>query len=176
METENQNSFLELYRPFHLDLFRFCRAIARTREDAEDLVNDTVIAVHQSFDKIRNKDAFKSYLFSVAGNLNKMKVRSRKTSFTLDEAEISHLADNSLNPEYVTEFNLIHKEILKLPAKVSEALILFHILGFSLEEIKSIQGGSLSGVKLRLKRGREKLLAQLNEPAVKKVVTYFLNL
>lgn len=176
MDNENHKLFLELYKPLHLDLFRFCRALTCNREDAEDLVNDTVLAVHQSFDRIRNKDAFKSYLFSVAGNLNKMKIRSRKTLFGLDEAEISYLTDNSLNPEYITEFNLIHKEILKLPAKVSEALILFHILGFALDEIRSIQGGSLSGVKLRLKRGREKLLAQLNEPVVKKVVTYFLNL
>lgn len=176
MQNENHNSFLELYRPLHLDLFRFCRALTRNREDAEDLVNDTVLAVHQSFDKIRDRNAFKSYLFSVAGNLNKMKVRSRKNVIALDESEMLHLTDSSMHPEYITEFNLIHSEILKLPAKTSEAIILFHILGFRLDEIRTIQGGSLSGIKLRLKRGREKLLDALNEPAIKKVITYFLNL
>lgn len=176
MENENQNIFFELYKPLHTDLFRFCRALTLNREDAEDLVNDTVIAVYQSFKEIRNKAAFKSYLFSVAANLNKQRIRRRKLSFMLDEAEINYLTDNSLHPEYLTEFNLIHKEILNLPAKTSEAIILFHILGFKLEEIQTIQGGSLSGVKLRLKRGRENLLANLNEPVKKKAAIYFFNL
>lgn len=40
---------------------------------------------------------------------------------------------------------------------MKETVILFEISGLSLEEIKKIQGGTISGVKSRLKRGRETL-------------------
>ena len=64
----------------------------------------------------------------------------------------------------MTEFSLIYEKIMSLPQKTAETMILFHISDLSLEDIRSIQGGSLSGVKLRLKRGREKLLEKLNSP------------
>jgi predicted DNA-binding protein YlxM (UPF0122 family) len=42
-----------------------------------------------------------------------------------------------------------------LPEKVKETLLLFEVADLSLNEIRIIQGGSISGVKSRLKRGRE---------------------
>ncbi len=44
-----------------------------------------------------------------------------------------------------------------LPEKQREALALFEISGLSIEEVREIQGGSLSAVKMRLVRGREQL-------------------
>jgi DNA-directed RNA polymerase specialized sigma24 family protein len=41
--------------------------------------------------------------------------------------------------------------------------VLFEISGFPLEEIRQLQGGTLSGVKSRLKRGREQLRVWLLE-------------
>ena len=38
-----------------------------------------------------------------------------------------------------------------------ETVVLFDVSDLSLEEIRRIQGGTLSGVKMRLKRGRERL-------------------
>jgi len=42
-------------------------------------------------------------------------------------------------------------------------VILFEISGLSLQEIVEIQGGSLSGVKSRIVRGRERLAVLLGE-------------
>jgi len=61
-----------------------------------------------------------------------------------------------------------------LPVKMAEALILYHISDLSMGEIQKIQGGSLSGVKLRLKRGREKLLSLLNTKEQVKVALLFI--
>jgi DNA-directed RNA polymerase specialized sigma24 family protein len=41
--------------------------------------------------------------------------------------------------------------------------VLFELSGFSIEEIREIQGGSISGVKTRLVRGREALRSMLTE-------------
>ncbi len=164
-----------LYEPIHLQLARFCRTIAGNVEDAEDLVNDTIVNTIESFDRIKDKSAFKSYVFSIASNLNRKKFRRSKFNADFNENEINQIVDLSQNPEYVTDFKIIYNQILSLPPKTSETLILFHISDLSLEEIQQIQGGSLSGVKLRLKRGREKLILHLKTPMQLKLAILFFN-
>lgn len=164
MENHSKNEFIELYEPVHDQFCRFCRAIAGNTEDAEDLIQDSILNVLMSFEKIRDKNAFKSFLFSVASNLHKMKQRRRKVNLEFSAEEINHILHYSQDQELLTDFKIIYEQILLLPQRMAETMILFHISDLSLDEILQIQGGSLSGVKLRLKRGREKLLALLNTP------------
>lgn len=91
MEDRIKNEFLELYKPVHEQLYRYCRAIAGNTEDAEDLIQDTILNVLVSFDKIRDKSAFKSFMFGVAGNLHKMKLRKRKIRLEFSVEEINHI-------------------------------------------------------------------------------------
>jgi len=67
------------------------------------------------------------------------------------------------NAETNLDVEILYKALQKLPASQAEAIVLFEISGFSLNEITEIQGGTLSGVKTRLKRGREKLASILNK-------------
>lgn len=164
MTKTKQQAFLELYEPVHSQLTRYCRAISGNIEDAEDLMNDTVLASFESFEKLRDTDLFKSYVFSIAGNLNKKRFRRKKFKAEFHEQDLCQIADLAKNPEQMVEFNLIYEKILLLPAKMSEALILFYINDLTLEEIQKIQGDSLSGVKQRIKRGREKLFSLLDTP------------
>ena len=62
----------------------------------------------------------------------------------------------------------------KLPPKQKEALVLYEITGLTLKEIREIQGGTLSGVKSRLKRGRNSLSELMidDESPIEKKVNY----
>jgi RNA polymerase sigma-70 factor (ECF subfamily) len=162
VEDRIKNEFIALYEPVHDQFCRYCRAIAGNTEDAEDLIQDTILNALVSFDKIRDKSAFKAYLFGVAANLNKMKLRKRKVNLEFSAEENNHISLYAQDQEFLTDFKIIYEKILLLPQRMAETLMLFHISDLSLDEIQQIQGGSLSGVKLRLKRGREKLLALLN--------------
>jgi RNA polymerase sigma-70 factor (ECF subfamily) len=176
VENSNNKEFLSLYVAVHTQLSRFCRAISGNTNDAEDLMNDVILNVLEDFGKIRNKSAFKSYVFSIASNLNKKKQRRRKFKADFSPSEINLIADVSNDQEYLTDFKIIYDLILSFPVRTSETMILFHISDLSIEEIKRIQGGSISGVKQRLKRGREKLLSQLRTPEHLKAALIFLTL
>ncbi|MDN5214658.1 sigma-70 family RNA polymerase sigma factor [Fulvivirgaceae bacterium BMA12] len=176
MKNNQQKEFIKLYDPIHNQLFGFCRAISGNVQDAEDLMQDTVLTAIEGFKKLRDKSAFKSYLFSVACNLNKMKARRKKFRAEFNKQELMQLSDSSKNPESLVDFQIIHEKMLKLPARMAETLVLFHICDMSLEDISKIQGGSLSGVKLRLKRGRKKLLSMLNSPSEMKKALLFLTI
>ncbi|NJK87832.1 MAG: hypothetical protein HC906_19560 [Bacteroidales bacterium] len=113
----------------------------------------------------------------MASNLHKMKKRRQKVlTLSFHEDEIKQIIDFGQNQEHLTEFRLVYEKILSLPEKTSEALILFHISDLSIEEIHKIQGGSLSSVKSRLKRGREKLLSRLDTKEQYKMAILFLTL
>ncbi len=176
MNTKNQNKFLELYEPIHNQFCRFCRSIAGNKDDSEDLIQDTILNVMEGLDKIREQAAFKSYLFSVACNLNKMRLRQSKFKASFTAAELSQIVDFSQNPEQITDFKIIYEKMLMLPSKMAEALILYHISDLSIDEIHKIQGGSLSGVKMRLLRGREKLLSSLTTKVQKNLAITLLTL
>jgi RNA polymerase sigma-70 factor, ECF subfamily len=176
VNTTKQNKFLALYEPYHEHFCRFCRAIAGNKTDSEDLIQDTIINVMEGFDKIRDKAAFKTYLFSVASNLNKMRLRRNKFNASFSATELSQIVDFSQNPEQIADFKIVYEKMLMLPSKVSETLVLYHISDLSIEEIHGIQGGSLSGVKMRLKRGRERLLSSLNTKAQQQLAVMLLTL
>jgi RNA polymerase sigma-70 factor, ECF subfamily len=162
VENKNKIEFLKYYEPVHNQLYKYCRAITGNTEDAEDLIQDTILNVLERFDKINDLSVFKSYVFSVASNLHKMKLRRNKFKAAFNEKEINQIIDFGQNQEHLTEFKIVYEKILSLPAKTSETLILFHISDLSVEEIQKIQGGSLSAVRSRLQRGREKVLSLLN--------------
>lgn len=162
MKEKNKIEFLKHYEPIHNKFCKFCRAISGNSEDSEDLIQDTILTVLEKFTSIKDLSSFKTYLFSTASNLNKMKQRRKKFNASFNADEYKYLTDSSQDPEYLADFKIMYETILSLPHKTAETLILFHISDLSLEEIRKIQGGSLSAVKSRLKRGREKVLALLN--------------
>ncbi|MBN1925751.1 MAG: RNA polymerase sigma factor [Prolixibacteraceae bacterium] len=176
MNKNDQDTFLALYEPVHDQFCRFCRAISGNQSDAEDLIQDSILNVIERLNKIQDKAAFKSYLFNVAGNLNKMRLRRSKFRAEFSVAELSRIVDFSQSPEQITDFRIVYEKMLNLPPRIAETLILYHITDLSIEEIHSIQGGSLSGVKMRLKRGREKLLSLLNTKAQKQLAVMLLTL
>ena len=156
-ETDKQNLFMELYEPCESSLSGFARAMTGNREDASDLVSDVLLTVYENFDKIKNRSMFKPYLFTTASRIWKRK-RFRAKIFGKYDAETAEMtADGSASPETSVDIKFLYEALEKLSAKMKEAVILFEISGFSIAEIKEIQGGSLSGVKTRLARGRQKL-------------------
>ena len=162
MKENNKTTFLVHYEPIHDQFNKFCRAISGNSEDAKDLIQDTILNVLENFHKIKDLSAFKSYVFSVASNLHKMKQRRNKFKASFDEEEMNQIIDFGQNQEHFTEFKIVYEKILSLPAKTSETLILYHISDLSVEEIQKIQGGSISAIKSRLRRGRAKILSLLN--------------
>lgn len=176
MQDKNKEYFLKIYNSMHEPFYRFCRAITGNAEDAKDLIQDSLLAVLESIHKIEEPASLKAYTFSVASNLWKMKIRRNKFSAYFNEEEVAGMFGVKQNQEFLTDLNIVYSKILSLPQKTAETLILFHISDLSLGDIQKIQGGSLSGVKLRLKRGREKLLNMLNSPKQIKVATILLSL
>lgn len=153
-----QQEFLVLLNPIKDNLSRYCRSVSYSYDDAKDLMSETILIAYQNFSQVLEKKAFLSYLFTIASRVNlKKKDKANKFDRIMDN-DYAHYQ----SIEESVDVNILYKMLQKLPPKQAEAIVLFEVNGFSLDEIKEIQGGTLSGVKSRLKRARESLKLELN--------------
>lgn len=164
MQESNRERFLKRYQPIHKPLDRYCRLISGNTSDGADLLHDTVLLTMESFHKIRDEEKLKSYMYSVATQLNRKRYLKARRQIRLEAEELDLIVGKLDDAEAKVEFQLIYEKILSLPHMMSEALILFHIMDMKMEQIQQIQGGTLSAVKLRLKRGRANLMKMVSEP------------
>ena len=164
-KESSQESFINLYEPLHRDLSNYCRAIERGSEDAKDLVSETLAIAYENFKNLKNRKAFKYYLFGIASRLYRKKLRRKKYIVNYNEELASAIQDNSTAAEVKLDVDFLYNAIKHLPALQKEAIILFEILGFSIKEIKEIQGGTLSAIKSRISRARQKIREMFKETA-----------
>jgi RNA polymerase sigma-70 factor (ECF subfamily) len=162
MENPNrdkQEAFLDLLEPHKTGLMRFCRALTNDSDTAKDLASEAILIAFERFDKLKNTAAIKSYLYTIASRLARTERKRSQRKASFDEALEQPASTTS--PEILTDIHFLQEALDKLSEREREAIIMFEISGLSLDEIREIQGGSLSGIKMRLVRGRKSLQKML---------------
>ncbi|KXK57130.1 MAG: RNA polymerase sigma factor [Chlorobi bacterium] len=156
-QKAREQNFLRLLLPVRNQLFRFAVALMRDYDDAMDVTAETILIALQGYDERRPEAGFKSYLFTIATRLcRRMKAR-RKWFISLQPETSEAIAGNAPSPDVAPDLAALREALAQLPARQREAITLFELGGLSLQEIQQIQGGSLSGVKSRIVRGRQRL-------------------
>lgn len=164
MEDIKQKDFLALYEPIHDSFIRFCAAKSYKIIELDDLVNESILNAYGNFENLRDPKAFLSFMFSIANNIIKNALRRKNTLVFQYEID-QRIEDKSCakNDEKY-DIEILYKALHSLPELQKEAIILFEINGFSIQEIAEMQQSGISSVKQRLKRGREKLAQILRCP------------
>jgi len=165
MTDARQREFLNMLEPVYDRLSRYALAVTRDEMDGEDLVSATVLAAYESFDKFADEGRFLHYLIKIASRLHKRQRYRERKRVVFSESFATELPDTNSSPETAAEIRLVMDAMNLLPEKMRETVVLFDVSDFSLEEIRRIQGGTLSAVKTRLKRGRERLAKVLGVSA-----------
>lgn len=70
-----KDEFIELYTGIYKDLYRYALYILCNKEDAEDAVSEAVVDAYAEFDKLRDKAAFRSWIFKILSIKCKRKIR-----------------------------------------------------------------------------------------------------
>lgn len=156
-ESEKRIEFMKLYSDVHDPLLRFARAMTKSRDDARDLASETILIAYEKFHTVRSKQAFLSYLFSIATRIHKRRRWRMRFFGEYDEEKAEQIVAEISPPDLSPDIEILYKALDELPEKMKTTVIMFEISGLSLEEIREIQGGTLSGVKSRLVRGRAML-------------------
>jgi len=129
------------------------------RDEALDLMQDAIVLAWNHFDSIRDRGAFKSYVYTIVTNTYRRKFVRTKFFGLYSEDLVDTLASSAPSPESQTDLEIVRRALLKLSPASREALIHYEVNDLSVAEIQKIQGGTISGVKVRLMRARRQLAA-----------------
>jgi RNA polymerase sigma-70 factor, ECF subfamily len=163
-ETEARWARLaRLLEPVHQSAVATARRLSRTGADGDDLYSETVLRAFAKLHTLRDESRFRSWFFATL--LSRHRSRSRikfwRRFVSLDEAYPagSEPAGDDGGRWHDEAWRARRATIAlgSLAAVQREAVVLFEIDGYSIEEIAAMQRVSISAVKSRLTRGRERL-------------------
>lgn len=139
------------------NIFAFSLTRLYDKSDAEDLTNDIIYEVLKSACRLRNEDAFYSFMWRIAENT--FKKRIRKINSNTIEFDENFVGAYWVTPEeeYVKkeEISLLRRELSLLSKQYRETTISYYIYGRSCSEISTDLGISIEMVKYYLFKTRK---------------------
>jgi RNA polymerase sigma-70 factor (ECF subfamily) len=140
-------------------LRRYARALLGNRDDADDLVHDTLVRALDTVDRRREDANVRAWLFAIMHTLFNSRHRRRKARPDLEPLDDSLAGSVSLRPDQ--EDRLYHRDLLRglarLPEDQRSAVLLVSVEDLSYAEAAAVLGVPVGTVMSRLARGREKL-------------------
>ena len=165
-KDEDKILFEKIYRKYEKDILRRILRFCKNREDAEDAMQNTWLAVSRNirFYRDLSETSIKAYLLRIARNQAVSVWRTqRKEADMITEIDAAELSDDSaliLACEENT-FALIVECIDALDEKYSDVLNLFYLHHHSAKEIADLLHMNENTVRSRIARGKEKLIQLL---------------
>lgn len=162
-ERERRKRFDELYASYDRRVLAYCLYVTSDRDLAHDVFQEVFVKAYQALHTLRDSGKEANWLFRIARNecLNALKSRQRSDRRTLS---LDSVAEPAAQGDDVTSRDAhayLRRAIDQLPPEYREALLLAEFEGFSLKEIAEITGASLSNVKVRIHRAKQKLHTML---------------
>jgi RNA polymerase sigma-70 factor (ECF subfamily) len=150
----------------HVDrLYRAAWALTGSREDAEDLVQDTFAKILTRPRFLRGEDDL-WYLMRTLKNIflsQRRTLAAKSTSVALDEEIDPVEAPAALRPDQAAEAREVYAAIAELPDGLREALVAIDVAGLSYEEAAKALRVRQGTITSRLFRARARVAQALGE-------------
>lgn len=160
--TGDRAAFDEIVSRYQLRLFRFAFRLLGDRSEAEDAVQETFVRVYKAIPAYRPDGYFSSWVYRIA--LNECRRRHRAHRVTVPLEAVQQTADGP-DPEQslvTSERNRqLRRAVDALPEHYRIVMVLFYFEEMSVDQISRTIDVSVSAVKVRLHRGRERLATRL---------------
>lgn len=155
----DQEAFRLLFERRGPGIYRFCLLMLGERAAAEDIYQETFVALWQACREGKTLHNVRGYLVAVARTrcLNRLRLTNR-------EAPLEEAAEPSYMPD-MGDSDLedhVHRALLRLPEQYREAILLCEFDGYTYEEIAEALQVSRHVVKNRIHRAKKMLRELLN--------------
>jgi RNA polymerase sigma-70 factor, ECF subfamily len=140
------------------DLRSFARSLVRDPEQADDLVQETVLRALNALDSFKEGTNLAAWTFTILRNHFYSQWRKQR------RVEVTQITDETMVREHAgsaQEARLALRDLKnafwRLPAEQREALVLVAMRGLKYDEAASICGCAVGTMKARVSRARAKL-------------------
>ncbi|MCH2450623.1 MAG: sigma-70 family RNA polymerase sigma factor [Gracilimonas sp.] len=176
-EQKKQKDFDEEIIP-HMDaLYNFALRLTTDPNDAEDLVQDTIVKAYRFFSSYEKGTNAKAWMFRILKNsfINNYRKTSKKPSqVDYDEVSSYYESIRAERTETSDLENLMFREMMdddlsmalkRLPEDFRTVVLLCDVDGYTYEEIANMLDVPIGTIRSRLHRGRNLLKTELLEYA-----------
>ncbi|MBR4430658.1 MAG: sigma-70 family RNA polymerase sigma factor [Clostridiales bacterium] len=141
-------------------ILRLAYSYLHNMEDAEDILQETLIKFVTTKPVFENEKHRKAWLLTVTANLAKNRIEYNKIR---SGEELNEEIAGAAPEEEEDDLSFVWEAVKKLPDNQREVIHLFYQEGYKTAEIAKILGRKESTVRSDLKRAREKLKEILKE-------------
>ncbi|WP_026477962.1 RNA polymerase sigma factor [Alkaliphilus transvaalensis] len=178
MRVDEISKLVDRYGP---QIYGFCRRLARTKENADDLYQQTFLRAIEVCEKIDERKNPKGYLMAIVirqwqNQMSKLGRRERIISSQDnhdDHIDKINNISNNFNIEEEVEKILLYQEIEslihRLPEKLKVIVIMHYTSSMSIKEIAEVLSIPEGTVKSRIFKARKLLRERLEEGGYEKV-------
>lgn len=166
MRAMQKISFRNDILPLKDKLFRLALCITHNREEAEDIVQDTMLRVWNRREEWNVWETVEGFCLTICRNLaidRSQKMDARHVELTPEVTELPDLAAPDKLMERDERLGLLHRLIAELPEKQRTILQLRDVEGKSYKEIAGILQLTEEVVKVNLFRARQRIKLKYNE-------------
>lgn len=149
---ERLNQLVTLYER---DLLRMCFVYLRDAALAEDAVQETFLKAYKALPSFREEASEKTWLMRIAINTCKDMRRSGWFRYVNRNVSLDSLPAPLQDP--TGEDNLLTMEIMRLPRKQMEVILLYYYQHMTVYDIGQLLGITGTSVSQRLKKARQQL-------------------
>ena len=169
VKNGNKGAFNILVNKYYTRVYASLFSFTKSKEDSEDLAQQTFVKVWQQLHSFRGESAFFTWVYRIAINLAKNFVASsgykkQKINTSIDESEIEINSFEDLESIVIHNQSLrnINNYINKMPESLKTAFTLREVEGKSYEEISIITDTPIGTVRSRIFRARESIIEYMN--------------
>jgi RNA polymerase sigma-70 factor (ECF subfamily) len=135
----NASAFSELVERHQKAIYRLALRFTRDHGTAEDIVQDSFIKAYQALASFEERSSFKSWLFRIAINTSKNKLRSHgHDDVDIEDVTLSVDSQTEAEFEFKETHGFISEMVDKLPERQRTALTLRVFEDLSFQEIAEI--------------------------------------
>jgi RNA polymerase sigma-70 factor (ECF subfamily) len=175
VRRRDPDAFAELVTTYGPRILRLAQKITRNHEDAEEVFQDSFVSSFLHMDTFRGDSRFYTWLARIAVNQSLMKLRRRRLcEFHFDDPVSGgdspfyvEIADDTPNPEQRHSQEelrrILASAMSELPMTFREVLRLRELEEYSTEETARMLRLSVTTVKSRAHRGRQRLRRALRK-------------
>ena len=133
--------------------------------EADDIVQDVLVRIYQGLASLRDGESFGGWVYRIAGRAiaDAGRAKSRAPTAAKDSGEEPDAAADEEADLQLELGECVALFVARLPSPYREAITLTELQGLTQKDAAEMLGMSLSGMKSRVQRGREKIREMFDE-------------
>jgi RNA polymerase sigma-70 factor (ECF subfamily) len=161
-----RDALADLHARYRLPLFRYLLGLSPDWGLAEELLQDTLVAVWKSARSFKGQSSVRTWVFGIARRQAYNTLRRRGTPVT-DLVDLDDTCANEPGPEDILLTKIAYDHLLSVMGRLApaqrEVLVLTFVNELSYQESAAVMGVPIGTVKSRLNKARHVLRSLLCE-------------